>query len=1046
MRKEWWFAFGFLFAVILLIMVFVSNIGPEIRLAPGDLTIDFTGSTPPDGWTLTELSLPVELSTAALGDHYSFTDFDKKTAFWMRFDDLNSSGNFVDLISGYNGTSVNNPIVNSNGLFGDALEFDKSNYVSIPQLGSNSVFSDSFTVSFWMRADDPGNGHQRLIGTEDRTNTGPGWYLRLRNNNGLLQFFAGDGTTSKSVSSATPISDNDWHHVVLSYSNDTNDNIFEMTIHIDTQLQAADPFMILNGTYSSKPLHIGSADGGSGFDGSIDDVLIFDRILSDDEMLSLYNSSANQYSESFDVEDGSSHSFKGYSADFDGNKAQTGQRTVFVDTSFIGDGAINLSFASENNEVEVPQGQSFDFDIKALCEGMQGDCGEVNVFALYNESSAQPDENVSSFDQGGDFFVSSIPKSQEVIVTLFAGAENEVRLFDYDSGFDKWDERIVDDLGSGVDAVDFDDADNDGIKEIVVAVSDGGNNPLYIYEYNVSSLSWKRGEVMSALPQHAEDVEIGDVDNDGENEIVVGLERLSPSESSAEHNVRVYDYSSGVWEESNVSGFTADNSVQDVDIADIDGDGLNEIVVLYSNSLSGDLVRTRVVMHEFSSGAWNETNISVVRNSGVYSKGERLEVGDIDGDDQIEVVVGFHNGLIGSPEGVFVFIEKQGENWIEANISETIGLVDGIDIGDAVGDDKKEIVAISNVDTPSGVRAQAKLFEHVSGTTFTESNLTEISSYSIGRDADVGDANNDGSVDVVLIFDDEFLIVEDLEGSKDLTSIKTFAANGDSAQIVDFDEHRRNPFGCGFMEIGEECLASFSVEALGEPGTEWLFGSGALSDLGIPVDNNLADAFSVRITEPVDLGGGPTEDSNESDDGSSSSGGSGNSRPGGLSAAPDSYWIRTVEQDNIELDELENVKESLNFKERILVKVDGETHHVGVRTLGVSQATIEILSEPQFFVLGSGESVDVDVTEDGLEDFSVVLHSIENNRADLEIIPLLSEEEQEVTQEEPLSEEETQTSEDSESSGSIYLILGILLVLIVGGAVAFVLYRKKKQA
>ncbi|MDP6845954.1 MAG: right-handed parallel beta-helix repeat-containing protein, partial [Candidatus Nanoarchaeia archaeon] len=71
--------------------------------------------------------------------------------------------------------------------------------------------------------------------------------------------------------------------------------------------------------------------GSTAFDGSIDEVLVFNRTLSANEISALYDSSTTQYGNNFTNLAEGNHSFKGYSVDIAGNKNDTGTRSVTID-------------------------------------------------------------------------------------------------------------------------------------------------------------------------------------------------------------------------------------------------------------------------------------------------------------------------------------------------------------------------------------------------------------------------------------------------------------------------------------------------------------------------------------------------------------------------------------------------------------------------------------------------------------------------------------------------------------------------------------------
>jgi hypothetical protein len=86
-----------------------------------------------------------------------------------------------------------------------------------------------------------------------------------------------------------------------------------------------------------------------------------------------------------------------------------------------------------------------------------------------------------------------------------------------------------------------------------------------------------------------------------------------------------------------------------------------------------------------------------------------------------------------------------------------------------------------------------------------------------------------------------------------------------------------------------------------------------------------------------------------------------------------------------EFEELESVSQLLGAKQRIQIKIDGVKHHVGVKTLTATVATIEIASSPVQVELEVGEDAKVDVNDDGFYDIYVMLKAITNGKANVEM-------------------------------------------------------------
>ena len=113
--------------------------------------------------------------------------------------------------------------------------------------------------------------------------------------------------------------------------------------------------------------------------------------------------------------------------------------------------------------------------------------------------------------------------------------------------------------------------------------------------------------------------------------------------------------------------------------------------------------------------------------------------------------------------------------------------------------------------------------------------------------------------------------------------------------------------------------------------------------------------------------------------------GSGDTGSGSGDSNPDTYYTKTIPKTSEEFSELEVITQELAKKERIKIKIDDETHYVGVRNLSSTKATIEIGSDPVFIELDVGEDAKVDVNDDEYYDVYVKLNSIVNGKVDLNI-------------------------------------------------------------
>lgn len=171
--------------------------------------------------------------------------------------------------------------------------------------------------------------------------------------------------------------------------------------------------------------------------------------------------------------------------------------------------------------------------------------------------------------------------------------------------------------------------------------------------------------------------------------------------------------------------------------------------------------------------------------------------------------------------------------------------------------------------------------------------------------------------------------------------------------------------------------------------------------------------------------------------------GSNGASSGGGSGSSAVSWTKTVPQASTELSETTAVAQNLGSRERVALKVGGQTHHVGVVSLTSSSAVVEVSSEPQRMTLSVGEEKMFDVDGNGYYDLVVKLISIVSGKANVEIKAVNVMVEQPVaeeTSEEPQGITEVISSATSNSMTWIWVALVVLVVVVV----AVVMMRRKR--
>ncbi|MBS3089243.1 hypothetical protein J4402_05755 [Candidatus Pacearchaeota archaeon] len=167
---------------------------------------------------------------------------------------------------------------------------------------------------------------------------------------------------------------------------------------------------------------------------------------------------------------------------------------------------------------------------------------------------------------------------------------------------------------------------------------------------------------------------------------------------------------------------------------------------------------------------------------------------------------------------------------------------------------------------------------------------------------------------------------------------------------------------------------------------------------------------------------------------------------GGSGSAVSSFWTNTFVEDSEELSEKIAITKELGRKNRVRVKINGETHHVGVVELTAATATVNVSSTSQQKTMNIGEEWKVNVNTDEYYDLLIKLNSISSDKANLNIqaikeIVSAAEEETSINKAGlEMAPEETQKSSKAWLLWIITLAIIVLIVLFI-----IVKYTKSKR-
>lgn len=303
--------------------------------APADFAIHFVDPTPHDNAVVTQSAVTVAMQSGP-GDHYTFLDWDNSLVGWWRFETLDVDGpdtNITDESGNDFGGTFIGGCRQVDGLFGKGIELDgASGYIECGTDVDNTL--NAFTVSLWfLNRMNPVNAAQDWVSCRDGSSAG----FTVRYNaehpiaGSAINFMVhGRGVDFYGLTDSLHIS-NMYNHVTAVFRPDQ-----EALLYYNAQLQtniygnaAPSP-----GNYvpSSNPLRFGAQSGttmnyGHGI---VDDVILFNRALSQQEIKALYDAQAYQYLAPFDGLPNAIFSYCGHAVDGGGNHASTATRSVTI--------------------------------------------------------------------------------------------------------------------------------------------------------------------------------------------------------------------------------------------------------------------------------------------------------------------------------------------------------------------------------------------------------------------------------------------------------------------------------------------------------------------------------------------------------------------------------------------------------------------------------------------------------------------------------------------------------------------------------------------
>jgi len=199
---------------------------------------------------------------------------------WWKFD-----GNILDVKSKNDGVIGGSPVYDD-GELNQGLKFDgEEDYVNISD-NFNLDMEDAITISAWIKLDDFGSMQKILTKRSDYD----GYIFGIKND-GKLYGGIGDGVGFEVTDGVTILKDQ-WYHVSMVYE-DYTDRLLTYINGTLVENMTTTKSLSVSGeelTIGAQNTYIGSGSVGQFFNGTIDEVAIYNKALTEWEILQLYNS------------------------------------------------------------------------------------------------------------------------------------------------------------------------------------------------------------------------------------------------------------------------------------------------------------------------------------------------------------------------------------------------------------------------------------------------------------------------------------------------------------------------------------------------------------------------------------------------------------------------------------------------------------------------------------------------------------------------------------------------------------------------------------
>jgi hypothetical protein len=291
-----------------------------------------------------------------------------------------------------------------------------------------------------------------------------------------------------------------------------------------------------------------------------------------------------------------------------------------------------------------------------------------------------------------------------------------------------WTSSDVDNTSAPVRSVALGDLDNDGDLDLVVGTSfAGGNAEIAAWENQGVPFGggWTGPNVVSHASSSVDSLALGDLDNDGDLDLAAD----DAFDISAYENDG--DPFGGQWSSANL-GVSAD-TVYDVALGDLDNDGILDVVSASEEGEDFEMIAWRNNGDPLG-GLWQQTDMAAISGTPF-----QLAVGDLDNDGDLDATVAGDEGLRVLQNDGTPF----GNAWAGLLLADS-GTANRVGLADLDGDGDLDIAASRF--SPHEMRAWQN-----DGTPFAGGWLSSLAGTPTAtiRSLNLGDLDNDGDPDIL---------------------------------------------------------------------------------------------------------------------------------------------------------------------------------------------------------------------------------------------------------------------------------------------------------